>query len=65
MQTPALTNQRVSDMIASLLEEHLCSNSRPVIQRRNTRWMCRTEQARFYYHRARKVLPELKNRRRL
>ena len=50
-------------MIASLLEEHLRSNSLPVIQRRNTRWMSRTEQARFYYHRARKVLPELKNRR--
>jgi SRSO17 transposase len=61
-KTPALTFPRLRDIMASLLERYLKFNEPVVVQRRNERWLRRNVLARFYHHRACKVLPTLKNR---
>jgi hypothetical protein len=52
-------------LIAGTIEELLRVNHPEVSCRRSTRWLTRTEQARLYSHRSRKLLPALKNQLRL
>ena len=62
--TPAPTVPRLRDLIASLLEELLGYNRPANAQRRATRWLQRIESARYYWYRARNLIPPLKNEQR-
>ena len=65
IRTPALTVPRMADMIGSQIEHHFRAHSPEVSSRRSTRWTERSELARFYYYRRRKLMPPLKNQLRL
>jgi hypothetical protein len=61
IQTAALTSPQLRQLIAGTIEEFLGVNDPSTLARRSTRWLVRVEQARFYHHHCRKVLPPLKN----
>jgi hypothetical protein len=48
-------------LIAGLIGDWLDVNELTKRCRRSTRWLRRNEQARFYYHRSRNIMPRLKN----
>jgi len=60
-----LTVPQLRQLIAGLIEEQLQAHLLPSRCRRSTRWLRRNEQARFYQHRSRNILPPLKNELRL
>ena len=62
IRTAALTLPQLRQLLAGAIEEHLKVNRAVERCRRSTRWPKRNELARFYHHRARKVLPRLESR---
>ena len=61
IRTPALTSPQLRQLIAGLIGAWLDVNELSKQCRRSTRWLRRNEQARFYYHRSRNIMPRLKN----
>jgi SRSO17 transposase len=64
-KTPAITFPQLRQLIGAMIEEHLKANQLDSSCARSTRWLVRNEEARFYYHHSRNVLPRLKNQLRL
>jgi hypothetical protein len=60
-----LTVPQLRQLIAGLIEQQLQAHLLSSRCRRSTRWLRRNEEARFYHHRSRNVLPRLKNELRL
>jgi hypothetical protein len=48
-------------LIGGLIDTHLKTKLPAYLCRQSTRWLQRNEQARFYFHRSRNMLPPLKN----
>ncbi len=65
IRTPAATSPQLRQLIAGLIGAWLDVNELSKQCRRSTRWLRRNEQARFYYHRSRNIMPRLKNELRL
>jgi hypothetical protein len=65
IQTPALTSPQLRQLIVGFIENLLDANQAAELCRRSTRWLRRNEEARFYHHRSRKLVPRLENELRL
>ena len=60
-KTPALTLPQLRQLLSGLIDTHLKTKMPGYLCRRSTRWLQRSGQARFYFHRSRNILPPLKN----